>query len=39
MTLKREWRSINSVKICKLCHFLHVRLQSVTEAKGGHTCW
>jgi hypothetical protein len=39
MTLQREWRSISSVKLCNLCHSMLARLQSVIEAKGGHTRW
>jgi cbb3-type cytochrome oxidase cytochrome c subunit len=35
MTLQREWRSINSVKLCNLCHSIAVRLQSVIEARRG----
>jgi hypothetical protein len=39
MTLEREWRSIGTVKLCNLCHSMLIRLQSVIEAKRGHTCW
>jgi hypothetical protein len=39
MILEREWRSISSVRLCNLCHSMLARLQSVVEAKRGHTCW
>jgi hypothetical protein len=39
MTLEREWRSISSVRLRNLCHSMLTRLQSMIEAKRGHTCW
>jgi hypothetical protein len=33
MILEREWRSISSVKLCNLCHYMLARLQPVIEAK------
>jgi hypothetical protein len=39
MTLEKEWRSIGSVRFRNLCHSMLARLQSVVEAKRGHTCW
>jgi hypothetical protein len=39
MTLEREWRSISSIRLHNLCHSMLARLQSVVEAKRGHTCW
>jgi hypothetical protein len=35
MTLEREWRSISSVRLRNLCHYMLVRLQLVIEAKRG----
>ena len=37
MSLQRNWRSINSVKLCNLCHSMLARLQSMIEAKREHT--
>jgi hypothetical protein len=39
MTLEREWRSISSIRLHNLCHYMLGRLQSVVEAKRGHTYW
>jgi hypothetical protein len=33
MILEREWRSISSVRLCNLCHYMLARLQPVIEAK------
>jgi hypothetical protein len=33
MILEREWRSISSVRLCNLCHYMLARLQLVIEAK------
>jgi hypothetical protein len=35
MILEREWRSISSVKLRNLCHYMLARLQSMIEAKRG----
>jgi hypothetical protein len=39
MTWERKWRSISSVRLCNLCHSMSARLQSVIDAKRGHTYW
>jgi hypothetical protein len=39
MTLERKWRSISSVRLCSLCHSMPARLQSMINAKRGHTYW
>lgn len=38
-TIQREWTLVSSSQLLTLCHSMPARLQSVIEARGGHTHW